>query len=108
MTSTSEATLPLRRDLTVAYASSLMVALALAAVSIAGLVLGYNGVYDPESSLVQVSRGGDAANLVLGLPMLLGSMLLARRGSLLGPLLWPGALFYTRQSMDRSRIWRWP
>ncbi len=94
MTSKIEATLPLRRDLSVAYASSLMVALALAAASIAGLVLGSNGVYDPESPLVQVSRGGDAANLFLGLPILLGSILLAKRGSLLGLLLWPGALFY--------------
>jgi hypothetical protein len=94
MTSRSEATLPLRRDLTVAYASSLMVALALAAASIAGLVMGSHGLYDADSPLVQVSRGGDAANLVLGLPILLGSMLLARRGSLLGLLLWPGTLFY--------------
>lgn len=94
MTSTIEAALPLKRDLTVAYTASLMVALALAVASIAGLVLGSNGLYDSGSPLVQVSRGGDAANLFLGLPILLGSMLLARRGSLLGLLLWPGALFY--------------
>jgi hypothetical protein len=94
MTSTIEATLPVTRDLRVPFISSLSVAVTLAVVSIAGLVLGYNGVYDPESPLVQVSRGGDAANLVLGVPILLGSMLLARRGSLLGLLLWPGALFY--------------
>jgi len=38
--------------------------------------------------------GGDAANLILGLPVLLGSVWLARRGSLIGLLLWPSALFH--------------
>jgi hypothetical protein len=94
MTSPIAAALPLRRDLTAAYASSLAVAFAFAVASIAGLVLGSDGLYDPVSPLVQVSRGGDAANLLLGLPVLLGSMWLARRGSLIGLLLWPGALFY--------------
>ncbi len=94
MTSPTAAALPLRRDLTLAYASSLAVAFALAVASIAGLVPGSHGLYDTGSPLVQVSRGGDAANLVLGVPVLLGSMWLARHGSLIGLLLWPGALFY--------------
>ena len=55
---------------------------------------GSDGRYDVGSPLVQVSQGGDAANLILGLPVLLGAMWLARRGSLFGLLLWPGALFY--------------
>jgi hypothetical protein len=46
------------------------------------------------SSSVLVSPGSDAANLLL-VPLLLGTMWGARRGSLLGPLLWPGALFYS-------------
>jgi hypothetical protein len=33
-------------------------------------------------------------NLAIGLPILLGSMWMARRGKLTGLLLWPGALFY--------------
>ena len=90
----SVAALPLRRNLALAYASSLVAALVLAVASVGGLVLGSDRLYDPGSPLVQVSRGGDAANLVLGLPILLGSMGLARRGSLIGLLLWPGALFY--------------
>ncbi len=94
MASTMSAALPVRRDLTFAFISSLSVAVTLAAASIAGLVLGSHGLYDADSPLVQVSRGGDAANLILGLPILLGSMWLAKRGSLLGLLLWPGALFY--------------
>jgi hypothetical protein len=36
----------------------------------------------------------DAFNLVVGLPILLVSIWLARRGALIGLLLWPGALFY--------------
>lgn len=77
-----------------AYVSSLVIALCVAAVSVVGLRWGADGLYGAGSPLVQVSRGGDAANLALGLPALLGSMWLARRRSLLGLLLWPGALFY--------------
>lgn len=94
MTPSLGSALPLRRGLTLAYGSSLVVACALAAASTAGLMLGSDGLYDPGSPLVQVSRGGDAANLILGLPVLLGSMWLAKRGSFIGLLLWPGALFY--------------
>jgi len=36
----------------------------------------------------------DVVNLVIGLPILLGSMWLARRGKLIGLLCWPGALSY--------------
>jgi hypothetical protein len=86
--------LPVRGDLGPVRISSLVIALAVAAVSLTGLRLGATGLYGPGSPLPQVSMGGDAANLVLGLPVLLGSMWFARRGSLLGLLLWPGALFY--------------
>jgi hypothetical protein len=33
-------------------------------------------------------------NLLIGLPILLGSMWLARRGQLIGLFLWPGALLF--------------
>lgn len=64
----------------------------IAFVSGAGLVWGVDGLYQAEAPFVLVSQGGDAANLIL-VPILLGSMWLARRGSLIGLLLWPGALF---------------
>lgn len=35
-----------------------------------------------------------AFNLVVGMPLLLGSMWLTRRGSFAGLLLWPSAHFY--------------
>jgi len=42
--------------------------------------------------------GQDALSLITGLPLLLGSMSLARRGSLGGLLAWMGALFYIAYS----------
>jgi hypothetical protein len=39
-------------------------------------------------------RAHDLFNLAVALPVLLASVWFARRGSLLGLLLWPGALFY--------------
>lgn len=86
--------MPVRGDLHLAVIASLVIALAVAAVSLAGLGWGSAGLYGAGSPLPQVSMGGDAANLLLGLPVLLGSMWHARRGSLLGLLLWPGALIY--------------
>jgi hypothetical protein len=61
--------------------------------SIAGLVLGQD-LYGAEAPSVLVSTGGDAANLVVVLPVLVAALWLARRGSFTGLLLWPGALFY--------------
>jgi hypothetical protein len=84
---------PTGRDLTLAYLASLVVALGIGVASGAGLMSGSVGL-DGESSLVLVSRGADAANLVLVLPLLLATMWFSRRGSLFGLLLWPGVLFY--------------
>jgi len=100
------ADLPITRDLTLAYHASLVVAVLMAVVSVAGLVLGSAGLYgtDPKLAvgvteaeaglLVPGLLGQDAFNLVVGLPLQLGSIWLARRGSLVGLLLWPGAHFY--------------
>jgi hypothetical protein len=99
-------TLALRRDLTVAYWASLVIAVLVVVMSAAGLAWGSTRLYgiDPNQALgVSASTAGvlvpgflaqDIFNLVLLLPILLGSMWLARRGSLIGLLLWPGALFY--------------
>jgi hypothetical protein len=64
----------------------------MAVLSILGLVL--RGSIYPSDELAQGFITNDAANLVIGLPILLGSMALARRGKLVGLLFWPGALFY--------------
>ncbi len=84
-------TLPIKRDLTLAYLVSGIVALIMSVASVAGLLYGSH-IY--PASQVSSDTGTDALNLVAGLPILLSSMWLARRGSLIGLLCWPGALFY--------------
>lgn len=81
-------------ELKLAYMTSLVIAVVMAAVSLAGLVdwgRTYPGI---ETKMVPLFVGQDALNVIVGLPMLLGAMWLASRGSLIGMLLWPGALFY--------------
>ena len=84
--------LPIRRNLTLAYIFSLIIAILMAAASIAGLL--YPAVIYPKDELLQSFMPNDVVNLFIGAPILLGSMWLARRGQLIGLLFWPGALFY--------------
>jgi hypothetical protein len=84
----------IRRDLTLAYIASLLVALVMTVASVAALV-DWGWVYPGiEPKMLPLFVGQDALNIIVALPALLGSMWLARRGSLIGLLLWPGALFY--------------
>ena len=83
---------PVRRSLTLVYALSVSIALLMAAASVAGLLV--RATVYPTDELVQAFVPNDVATLLVGLPILLGSMWLARRGRLMGLLLWPGALFY--------------
>jgi hypothetical protein len=84
----------IKRDLTIAYLASILVAIVMAIASIAGLIWGSTIYPMTDIKLFPLFVGQDALNLIVGLPVLLGSMWLARRGSLIGLLLWPGALFY--------------
>jgi hypothetical protein len=84
--------LAVTRDLTPAYVLSLIVALIMAAASVVGLL--YQTVIYPGDELLLSFVPNDAFNLAVGLPLLLASMWLARRGELIGLLSWPGALFY--------------
>lgn len=84
--------LPVTQSLTLAYASSLIIAVLVAIVSVAGLVFG-TSLYPLEEMLL-LKQPTDLFTLVAGLPLLLGSMWLARRGGLLGLLCWPGVLLY--------------
>jgi hypothetical protein len=83
---------PITRDLTLVYGLSLTVALIMAVASAIGLL--YQTVLYPTDELLLSFAPSDGFNLVVGLPILLGSMWLARRGQLIGLLCWPGALFY--------------
>jgi hypothetical protein len=92
ITDRKSASLPITRDLTLVYASSLVIALIMTAVSVAGL-LHQTRIYPAGESLYSFIAT-DALNFAVGLPVLLGSMWLARRGKLIGLLCWPGALLY--------------
>jgi hypothetical protein len=94
--SSQSASLPITRDLSLAYAVSLIVALLVAVAAIGGLLF-RTAIY-PTNELILAYLPVDAFHLVVGLPILLGSMWLARRGKLVGLLCWPGALLYVLYS----------
>lgn len=88
------AALPLKHGftLTLLYTLSLIIAILMAVASVAGLL--YPTVIYPTDELRQSLMPNDVVNLCIGLPILIGSMWLARRGRLIGLLFWPGALFF--------------
>ena len=88
--------LPIRRNLTLTYALSFIIAILMAAASVAGLL--YRTVVYPTDELLRSFVSNDVVNLFIGLPILLGSMWLAWRGKLIGLLFWPGALFFVLYS----------
>lgn len=88
----SPASLPLTHTLTLSYVFSLVAALTMAVASAAGLL--YPARIYPTDELLQSFVANDVVNLIIGLPILLGSMWLTRREKLVGLLFWPGALMY--------------
>lgn len=84
--------LPARRHLTLPYALSVILAVVIVAASLVGVLVPSRAY--PSDALRQSLVPTDIVNLLIGLPILLGSMGLARRGKLVGLLLWPGALFF--------------
>ena len=84
--------LPITYRLSLLAAASLVVALLTAFLSIAGLLF-QEAVY-PSEDLRRSFVANDVVNLLIGLPILLVSLWLARRGKLIGLLFWPGALFF--------------
>jgi len=84
--------LPIRGNLTLVYTFSLVVALIVGGVSVAGIL--YPTQIYPTDEFLQTFVPTDIVKLFIGLPILLGSMWLAWRGRLIGLLFWPGALFY--------------
>ena len=84
--------LPIKRNLTLAYILSPVVAFLMIAASIGGLL--YPSAIYPTDESYQSFVTNDMINLLIGLPILLGSIWLTRRGKLIGLLFWPGALLY--------------
>jgi hypothetical protein len=90
--------LPVIRSLTLPRVLSLLVAALLIVTSVAGLGYGQQGLYTPDPATLPTFLGQDLMTLVAGLPLLLGSVWAARRGSVGGLLLWVGTLFYLAYS----------
>jgi hypothetical protein len=88
----SSTALPNPRYLVPATLASLLVALLAAAAAVGALL--YPATVYPTEALRRAFLANDVVTLVVGLPMLLVSLWLARRGRLAGLLFWPGALFY--------------
>lgn len=84
--------LSITRNLTLAYALSLVITLLMAGLSLGGLL--YQSSLYPTGEMRQSFVANDVVNLFIGLPILLGSIWLTRRGNLVGLLFWPGALLY--------------
>ena len=82
----------MRGGLATAYGLSIILACGAIAMSVLGM-FGANAELAQRPSVL-VSRAGDLANLLVLVPALLVTSGLAWRGSFLGLLLWPGALFY--------------
>jgi hypothetical protein len=62
--------------------------------SLAGLLYGQRGLYDRDALTLPAQIGQDAVMLIVGVPLLIASALLARRGSTRALLSWVGALFF--------------
>jgi hypothetical protein len=84
--------LPVSNDLIPVYAFSVIIASLVAAASGLGLI-DHARIY-PTDELLRAFLANDVVNVAIGLPMLLGSMWLTWRRSLIGLLCWPGALFF--------------
>jgi hypothetical protein len=86
--------LPITRSLTFPFILSLVTAILLSVTSTLGLMLGRQSLYRPDPRTLPAFIGQDAITLAIGLPLLLGSLWTARRGSLRGLLVWMASLFY--------------
>jgi hypothetical protein len=92
LSNSSSKTLPIKQSLTLTYALSYTIAILMTAVSVGGFL--FSSIIYPTDELRQSYVSNDLINLLIGLPILLGSMWLTRRGKLTGLLFWPGALLY--------------
>jgi len=84
--------LPLKKDIGQLYSPALLITLLTAIASVAGLI--YQSTIYPTTELRESFLTNDVITLFIGLPILLTSMRLSKRGKLVGLLLLPGALFF--------------
>lgn len=84
--------LPIKYELKFAYLSTLIILLLMTTASVVGII-NPDAIY-PMVELQRTFMPNDVVNLLIGVPILLGSLWLTRRGKLIGFLFWPGALVY--------------
>ena len=84
--------LPVTNSLKLGYIFSLLIAILTVFTSLTSII--FKARVYPSEELLQSFLPNDIVNLLIGLPILLGSMWLARRGSLIGLLFWPGAILF--------------
>jgi len=89
---TQSRALPVTGELTRSKLLSIVVAVLMGVLSLIGLL--FPDIVYPSEEAIQSLRVNDLINLVIGLPILLGSMWLTFHGKLVGLLFWPGALLY--------------
>jgi hypothetical protein len=85
--------LPIRCSLTLIYIFSITIAILTAIASMIGILI--PTIIYPTEVLFQAFATNDIVNVLIGVPILLVSIWLTRRGSQLGILLLPGALLFT-------------
>jgi len=84
--------LSLTSELTRSKLLTIIVAVLMGMLSLTGLL--FPDYAYPSEDAMQSLKVNDVINLVIGLPILLGSMWLTFRGKLVGLLFWPGAILY--------------
>ncbi|MGD8750789.1 MAG: hypothetical protein PVG14_05170 [Anaerolineales bacterium] len=84
--------MPIKYDIETVQSLSIVVGILMGVMSLGGLIL--PEVVFTTDELVQAFVPTEVVNLIIGLPILFGSIWLTRRAKLVGLLLWPGALLY--------------
>lgn len=83
---------PLIQNLAWLTGASVLIAVLMSVASLSGIF--FANVLYPGANLRRSFLSNDVVNLGLGLPILLGSVFLARKGNWFGGLFWPGVLLY--------------
>lgn len=86
--------LPVRSQPVATWRLTWLLAVVVAITAILGMWHGGDGWYGGYAASLAGLVGQDFVSLAVGLPVLLASAALARRGSVAGLLVWAGALFY--------------
>ena len=97
------------KDMSSSHRLSAVVGLLTIILSIASIVF-QSDIY-PNQELRHSSVATDVVNIFMVVPILFGSMILARRSKLIGLLFWPGALFiityhYLAYSVGLLSVWQ--